>query len=264
MSTSDPASPDEVTATIELGVRGRRVSLQVTVPAGPTVPRQILPVAQAVADLTVRIATEDAEAAGEQVSCRAGCTACCHELIPVTQPEVHALAGLVAALPEPRRTAVRTRFADAARRVIEAGLFAGPPAGAPGAGRAALSEAYFALRLPCPFLDADTCSIYPDRPLVCREHLVTTPAERCWHPAAEGVRRLPFPIRSAFQAFAEAAAGRAAGEALPWVPLPFALHWAAAHPEPPGDRPGPDWLRELFARLAEPTDRPEPGGAHAG
>jgi Fe-S-cluster containining protein len=36
--------------------------------------------------------------------------------------------------------------------------------------------------MPCPFLEDESCSIHPDRPLVCREYLVTSPAELCAGP----------------------------------------------------------------------------------
>ena len=58
---------------------------------------------------------------------------------------------------------------------------------------ASCRPAYFALGIPCPFLEEESCSIHPDRPLVCREYLVTSPAELCAGPTQEGVTPVPVP-----------------------------------------------------------------------
>jgi hypothetical protein len=39
-----------------------------------------------------------------------------------------------------------------------------------------------------------------------------------------------------------------------WVPLIQALAWADTHPEEPEERPGPEWLRELFEHLSKKKD----------
>ena len=46
--------------------------------------------------------------------------------------------------------------------------------------------------------------------------------------------------------------GVAAGaKYIRWVPLIQSLEFAAAHPEEPADRPGPEWLTELFQYLTK-------------
>jgi hypothetical protein len=47
-----------------------------------------------------------------------------------------------------------------------------------------------------------------------------------------------------------------ATESPGWLTLTLALEWAAAHPEPPPARSGPDWLQEFFGHLTSRTDRP--------
>ena len=54
----------------------------------------------------------------------------------------------------------------------------------------ALGLKYFALGIPCPFLEEERCTIHEIRPLRCREYLVVSPAEHCAHPATKrGHRR---------------------------------------------------------------------------
>jgi Fe-S-cluster containining protein len=203
----------------------------------------VLPVARELTDATVAIAVGAAKREGRTVSCRAGCGACCRQLVPIAPVEARRLAALVEELPEPRRSQVRERFAVAARRLSSAGLLARLEA-APrdAAERRVLGLAYFAQRIACPFLDEESCSIYAERPLACREYLVTSPPERCAEPTAATVRTVELPARiSNALARLEPRSG--------YVPLVLAPSWAAAHP-PAAPRPGTDILRSFIASLA--------------
>ncbi len=86
---------------------------------------------------------------------------------------------------------------------------------------------YYALRMPCPFLENEMCSIYEDRPAACRELLVLSPAELCQDMVRNPVRPLPVPVRISTvlgMLWAELVGGPAR-----LVPLPVALAWAARH-----------------------------------
>lgn len=241
-------SPGGVPPTITLDLGGHRVALDVDVPDSPATARVALPLARAAADA--------ATAHAGPVSCGPGCAACCRELVPVAEPEAFALAAVVEAMPEPRRTAVRERFAAAAQRAVQGGLLqALRPPGPDQSGRPSASDLYFSLKIDCPFLEAESCSVYEDRPLVCREHLVSSPPEECRRPAAGGVRKVELPIPSPFRALAATATGRGVGDAVPWVPLALVLAWTAKRTEPAPTRTGPEWVEELAARLT--------GGRHA-
>jgi Fe-S-cluster containining protein len=237
-------SPGAVaTATIRLSLGGEPVGLEVSVPAGPTHAGQLLPVFQGLTDVVVGVAVRAAKRAGHAISCQKGCGACCRQLVPLSESEARAVARLVEALPAPRRAEVRARFAAAGRRLAAAGLaeqlrHPGP----------ATREALRPLGLACPFLEDESCSIHPDRPLACREYLVTSSAEACARPTAETVRTVPLPagVAAAVRAVDRQPAAGGAG----WVPLVLALEWAAEHPEEPPARPGPALLQEVFARLA--------------
>ena len=92
---------------------------------------------------------------------------------------------------------------------------------------------YYALRLPCPFLEDERCSIYEQRPAACRELLVTSPAKYCEDMVANPVRTLPIPVRvgtALSLLWAELVGGPAR-----FIPLPLALVWAARH-APEGER----------------------------
>jgi Fe-S-cluster containining protein len=49
---------------------------------------------------------------------------------------------------------------------------------------------YFGLRIPCPFLEEESCSIHASRPSACREYLVTSPAMHCASLNGKGIAML--------------------------------------------------------------------------
>ena len=54
--------------------------------------------------------------------------------------------------------------------------------------RTPLALSYFRLGIPCPFLEEESCSIHPDRPLSCREYLVTSAPIHCAEQAPDKVQ----------------------------------------------------------------------------
>jgi Fe-S-cluster containining protein len=241
-----------VAVEVDFAISGQRVHGRIPVPRGPTEVRELLPAIRALAETVVDAGVRAAEARGERVSCRAGCGACCRQLVPISEVEARLLADLIETLPEPRRGDLRERFAAARDRLASAGLLVKleHPEGFPDRDLHALGLAYFELGITCPFLEDESCSIYAERPIACREYLVTTPAEHCAQPSGETVRMVPL----AGKASTALARLNEDGSArfVPWVPLILAPAWAEGHREPPRLRPGPELLREFFARLAEP------------
>jgi Fe-S-cluster containining protein len=250
MAQSFNPSADTVTIELQFSVGGERVQAKIPVPAGPTRPRIMLPVFQALGDLVVGQAIKTAEKSGQSISCKAGCGACCRQLVPITPTEAYHLRDLIESLPEPRRSEVRTRFAEARRRLDEAGLLdrlLHPET--VGEELRALGMQYFRLGIACPFLEAESCSIHPDRPIACREYLVTSPAAECAAPTPEKVACVPMPAKVS-SALADLGVKEEARFAR-WVPLVVAPEWTESHAEEEARRTGPEILRELFERLGK-------------
>jgi Fe-S-cluster containining protein len=221
------------TATLRLKVGDLDIAHRITVPSGAVAATAVLPALQGLVNATVSAAE-----AGKAISCRKGCGACCRQLVPISRTEGEALLALVEAMPEARRTAVRARFAEAEVRIAAAGL----DERADRSDRE-MSVAYFALGVPCPFLEEESCSIHPDRPLVCREYLVTSPAELCAGPQQEGVTPVPVPKLSL-------AARRLQEESETWFPLAMLMAWSRT-PHPPAQRrPGTEWVQRFLRGLA--------------
>lgn len=240
---TDPAA--SVTADVQLKIGSRPVHLRLTVPTGPAPVRALLPLFHGLDNLVVNIAEEAVEAAGEHISCKAGCGACCRQIVPISESEAHAVKRLVDALPEPRRTQVRERFAAGLRQMAAAGMLKRLRNIEHESNAIRLGLDYFHVGVPCPFLEEESCSIHPDRPLACREYLVTSPAEFCAKQEPGTVRGVSIPAEVSRAVRAVDVGSAAVG----WVPLLLAVDWAETHPEPPVTQSGPAIVQHVFARL---------------
>lgn len=243
---------ESVSIGVELASSAWTLKTTIAAPAGPTRLIQLLPLANALADAVTGMAKQTLEKRGEKVTCKKGCAACCRSMIPISQIEARRLRELVNNLPEPRRSQVLARFADALSRLDQAGLlhklrtreyWTDPE-------YKKIQVKYFLQGIACPFLEDESCSIYGDRPTACREFLVTSPAENCSRPTDEDVRivKLPFRVTSALARFD---AGPPRAKHIRWVPLVLALEWAAQNPDEAAPRPGPELARDLFRHVAD-------------
>jgi Fe-S-cluster containining protein len=250
--------PEHLTATVELSVSGQNLRLEMSVPTGPTRPARMLPLFRSLAETLVGLAVENARAEGLEVSCRKGCGACCRQMVPVSKFEARRLRELVNEMPEPRRSEVVSRFEAARCRMREAGLMEKllEPERIAEEEYRAFGLAYFHQGVACPFLEDESCSIHSERPLVCREYLVVSPAENCERRGAGPVKvlRVPASVSTAVRCFD----GEGSRQREGWVPLILALEWADAHPDEPLERPGTELLGELFRNLTGQGIPPPP------
>jgi Fe-S-cluster containining protein len=170
---------------------------------------------------------------GKAISCQKGCAACCRMMVPLSAPEAFSLRDYVRGLPGERQARIAERFAQAKSRLLSHGLWhrlrdmveaeqtpdddALDP----------VNRDYYALRMPCPFLEEELCSIYEERPAACRELLVTSPAEWCQDLVTNPVEEVRPPVRIG------SALGLLWGDlskrAPRLIPLPLALEWAERH-----------------------------------
>lgn len=216
---------------VALRVLGEPVTLEVAQPEGRIRLDEALPLLRHLDNQTIDIAVRQAEAGGARISCCAGCAACCKaQPVPVTPPEAYALWRLVEGMPQERREQVHSRFADRVARLREAGLDKAYLERDPDLTKdkaRAVAERYFDLKLACPFLEDDRCSIYEERPFVCRQYLVTSPAALCADPLHNPVAPLPMPLAAATATLENAT--KLLGAPQFTVPLVLALEYAGAH-----------------------------------
>ena len=101
MDSASSPTPDTVTIPVDLETPDWDLKTKVTVPAGPTRLRQMLPLVQVLSDRVVDATTQTLEAHGRKISCKKGCGACCRTLVPISEVESRHIPDLVEALPEP-------------------------------------------------------------------------------------------------------------------------------------------------------------------
>jgi Fe-S-cluster containining protein len=253
----DPITDEWTTGTIEMTVGGIPIKMELTVPKTPVKPHRMLPIFQYAANAFVDISAQSAEAQGKTISCKAGCGACCSQAVPIAETEVYNIARVVEDLPEPRRTAVKERFAEAVRHFEERDWFGRMKATGEKAGTVprdevieeiqALGLEYFHENIPCPFLEAGSCSIHPDRPIACREYLVTSPAENCSDPTAGTIDKVHLFVKTsdAVRTIGRTERFRQMG----FIPLIKALELAGSYPESFVEKRGERWVTDLFAQL---------------
>ena len=246
-----PGPPELVTANLQMAGPDWELQAKMSVPAGPTHLGDLLPLIQGFADAVVGSAIKEVEARGEKISCKKGCGACCRQLVPIAEVEARRLHALVEHLPEPQRRKIRARFAEARLRLEGGGLLdklQHPDGWSEGEGRAIGLE-YFGQGIPCPFLEEESCSIYADRPVACREYLVTSPPENCARPSAKTVAcvKLPFKVWTAIARFDKVPLS---SRFIRWVPLILALTWAEDHLDELPPRLGPNMLGEFLDHVA--------------
>ncbi|MDP2332399.1 MAG: YkgJ family cysteine cluster protein [Reyranella sp.] len=225
------------TATLRLTVGDLRVVHPLTVPQAPVAAAEVVPALQGLVNAVVAAAEAGSLNEGGAISCRKGCGACCRQLVPISRTEGERLLALVAAMPAERRDALAMRFAAAEAAIRGAGLH--ERGGRPDR---ELSTGYFALGVPCPFLEDESCSIHAERPLVCREYLVTSPAELCAGPSQEGVTPVAVPKVSM-------AARGLQDENEGWFPLALLMDWARTRPKGSARRTGPEWIQRFLKGL---------------
>jgi Fe-S-cluster containining protein len=222
-------------ATLHLKVLGESQKVSVEVPPTPGGMGDLLAAARAITDATVGVAIEKSAAAGAAVSCCRGCAACCYQLVAVSVPEARALGRLVEGMPAERQAVIRERFAETARRARKMGVVDKRSVdGAPvlmldpeKEGRERyldLARRYYALGRACGFLENGECGIYEDRPLICREYVVSSPAAHCGELALEAIQRVEPPVKLS-EGLAEITAV-VEGKAVEQVPLFAAVAWA--------------------------------------
>jgi Fe-S-cluster containining protein len=167
---------------------------------------------------------------GRTVSCQKGCGACCRQLVPLSPPEAWMIADVVAGMPPARRAEVRATFAEAAAALERSGIKATLAARLETAEQmVSVAVQYFRLQVACPFLRDESCSIHPYRPSICREYMVTSPAENCAQLGLGPIARIPVSMRLS-EALSKLTA-RLLEQEAEVIPLPLALEWADAHRE---------------------------------
>ncbi len=262
--------PGSGTLRFALKVQDCNIEVSAQLPGGTVGPTALLPILQGLSNSMSDLAARGAAQVGEQVSCREGCAACCRHPVPLTPLEARMLSEWLDQQPEGRKAVLRERIRKAAARLEEAGIARRLRESTYTSGRSALHALgleYFALGIPCPFLEEERCSIYSIRPMRCREYMVVSPAERCAHPDTKEIVSVKPPVLlSQILAQWDVNGDRQPHEL---ILLTMLDEWVAQHPakEDRAHRTAPEMLKEFlqaFARDAQhATDARGDGAANS-
>lgn len=230
---------------LELTLCDRTIEAEVPIPNQSMRVADLLPVLLTFDDAVNGMAADKVQSEGKQISCREGCGACCRQLVPISEAEAVYLAELVAAMPPERQAHVRERFREAlaalgeslVERLRDTSQFKDL------AERREIGEEYFHRHVACPFLEDERCIIYQHRPMVCREYLVTSPAENCQKPSAETVRPVPIPIKLSqiLYCFGDGVGN----QSTRWIPLVLALEFTGEQES----YPAPEMFKNFVSRI---------------
>jgi Fe-S-cluster containining protein len=250
-------SDEWVTGTVAFSARGIPIQMELKVPVAPVKPQRILPVIQDITEMFVDISTGGMTGAGINVSCKSGCDACCYHPVPISEAELYAIAELVENMPEPRRSEIKQRFSDAVEHFESIGWFekikevgkstATEDADSAAAHANALALEYIKEHVACPFLENRSCSVYENRPLVCREYMVTSPAENCYKPTAETIKKVSIFVHASKSLRRLGTTGNFKG--MGGIPLIRALELAEKIPDRFEEKTGERWMAEFFENL---------------
>ena len=233
------------TGEVTLSVNGAPLKLKITVPAKRVKPQVMLPIFQQLANAFTDLGVSTVTKAGQTISCQKGCGACCRQPVPLAEVEIYYIALLVDYLPEPRQTEVRERFKAATAHLHSIGWYEAFDACSNEEDLKNIVREYFSQAIPCPFLEDESCSIHPHRPIACREYMVTSPKEACAKAIESTLSQIPLPIY----------ASRGLRNIAPsnnlkkgFLPMVFALDWATQHPEEFPEKTGEEWLSDFFTK----------------
>jgi len=251
------AVSDTISASAELRIGSYKLKLNLVVPTDEVPPEALMPtlreLCNQVADGVAQIAQEN----GDEISCRKGCAACCRQYVPISPAEARLMVELVEEMPEPGRSIIKQRFEAAVERFKESEVMetAMDYNRLSEAKRMKMVKDYFQLGIACPFLENESCSIYADRPLICREYMVISSPRHCATLDEDHIKRLKLPV-SVAQTFSTMEGARRKG-VNPCIPLIMALEWTADHPDDRELLPGPKWVQYIFEDLSG-TKIPDP------
>jgi Fe-S-cluster containining protein len=256
----ESAESATVDVSFSLRIGDGTLNAKLTVPEGKTTLTELLPILQDFDSSMINHVVGEATEAGHPISCRKGCGACCRQMVPLSIFEAEFLGQWFITLPKERQAELEERFQKSLIKLKEAGVLdkiMDQKWGTDEKSFIQMAVDYFHAGVPCPFLEDESCGIHPIRPLICREYLVTSPAELCQDPSINQISAIHLPLMPS-QALYKIGQ-ELTRDTRGWMPLIFLLAWAKRGVKP-GDYysgTGQEVLRTFMEHLT--TEPPATG-----
>lgn len=194
----------------------------------------LVPLARLLSTKIISITRQYITNNGDIIACRPCCSQCCRYLVPLTIPEAMRLTEEVTAMAQSERTFVDESCLLTARCILELTpkdfieKFTKTESQTYSK-LTDISDWYRQMNLPCPFLLNGLCTIYEQRPIACREHLVIGSASNCKVNSINQAQPVQMPI-SILEALAQLT-NELEQTTIEVIILPFAVIWSRENPE---------------------------------
>lgn len=205
---------------------GFSLPIDIEIPDAMMTLAELVPPIQSLTDGIVSLAIAEQAKTGKTVSCQAGCSACCYQLIPLSVPEALYLMAHIRHFPKQRQMKTIDRFQEVYRAVTDHNLVEklnaidddkSKPEGL------SIGRDYFELGIPCPFLEDQSCTIHEIRPIVCREYNVFSEPKKCIDPYNNEIEPINL-FDSRVNVLADIAS-RVLGQPQELVSMPLIFDW---------------------------------------
>lgn len=174
---TDRRADDGQIIDTSIGIGPKEVHLRISVLDQIARLPDIVPLAQAICNKLSKAVMDTLNSNNTPVSCQKGCSTCCNYLVTLSLPEIYYLQEMLSYMPEDYHRSVLQSCLEAAQKILRNN--ANKPEMTQTTELDLISRWYSELNLACPFLSDDTCEIYEDRPLACREHMVISNPKSC-------------------------------------------------------------------------------------
>jgi Fe-S-cluster containining protein len=184
----------------------------------------IVPVARKISTKLALAVLNNLKQQGQDVPCRKGCSQCCYYPIPLSVPEAFCMRRQLLAMNPARRETLVNRCLETASIVIENHQQSDEQdLTFTESDISQISQWYSQIKLPCPFLSENLCTVYQIRPSACREHIVTGSSDLCGTDTTKDFNVVKMPV-SILEALSQLTAQLEQSQPEA-VMLPVALPW---------------------------------------
>ena len=196
----DPATiADYEIMDLQIDVLDEPLCFQIGVKDRPVRLSDMVPAARSLLDKLIEIVTKNLEESGQTISCHKGCHYCCYYIVPVLPSEAFRIRDEILTMDSNQREQVLLNILNAIKCIKEYNIselvFDKITNGQdPVELLDSLSDWYKKLGFGCPFIIDKVCSIYEQRPLICRELLTLSPPDTCKVEASVTSQPVTLPI----------------------------------------------------------------------
>jgi Fe-S-cluster containining protein len=214
---------------LEIDILDEKIGFRINVGQAQARLTDIVPLARTICSKINDAVIKNIQNNGEQIPCYKGCSTCCKRcLVPLSVPEAFRLKDEVDQAQAPKRQLIRKNCLIASRHLLTQKTtkkfvhqLSNSTSDKP-ADPDHISDWYSGLKLACPFLHQDICTIYEQRPLVCMEHFIIGSAGGCNdEDCVAEVLDLPIRVSNALGQLAS----ELEGTSIEAVILPLAIIW---------------------------------------